>query len=118
MIEYPGTLKEYYRHLGETEAEYSPEAGQPRKRASEQDSDSAKKAPESSAGRTTSIESGINGKKLSKGSGFMISWHPFEKSLNKQKPLYLNWKPGRKRWRHLLADPKIFEDSIKKRTDF
>lgn len=102
LIEYPGTLKEYYRHLGETEGNIHLEPQNP--------SAGLKKGPESSAGKNRKRDKRKEAEQRQRVHDILA---PIRKELKQTEAVISQLETRQKEVEHLLADPKIFEDSTK-----
>ena len=102
LIEYPGTLKEYYRHLGETEGDIHLEPQSP--------SAGLKKGSESSAGKNRKRDKRKEAEQRQRVHDILA---PIRKELKQTETVISQLETRQKEVEHLLADPKIFEDSTK-----
>jgi len=102
LIEYPGTLKEYYRHLGETEENIHAEPQNP--------STGLKKAPESSAGKNRKKDKRKEAEQRQRVHDILA---PIRKELKQTEAAISQLETRQKEVENLLADPNIFEDSGK-----
>ena len=102
LIEYPGTLKEYYRHLGETERNIHLEPQNP--------STGREKGPESSAGKNRKRDKRKEAEQRQRVHDILA---PIRKELKQTEAVISQLETRQKEMEHLLADPKIFEDSTK-----
>jgi len=102
LIEYPGTLKEYYRHLGETEENIHAEPQNP--------STGLKKNQESSAGKNRKKDKRKEAEQRQRVHDILA---PIRKELKQTEAAISQLETRQKEVENLLADPNIFEDSGK-----
>lgn len=102
LIEYPGTLKEYYRHLGETEGNHHLELQNP--------SVGLKKTPEPSAGKPRKKDKRKEAEQRQRIHDLLA---PIRKELEQTEAFISQLETRQKAVETLLADPNIFGDSTK-----
>ena len=102
LIEYPGTLKEYFRHLGETEGHIHLEPQNPSARL--------KKAQEPSAGKNRKKDKRKEAEQRQRVHDIL---GPIRKELEKTEASISQLETRQKEVETLLADPNVFEDSTK-----
>lgn len=102
LIEYPGTLKEYYRHLGETEGNHHLELQNP--------SVGLKKASEPSAGKPRKKDKRKEAEQRQRIHDLLA---PIRKELEQTEAFISQLETRQKAVETLLADPNIFGDSTK-----
>ncbi|MBW2709069.1 MAG: ABC-F family ATP-binding cassette domain-containing protein [Deltaproteobacteria bacterium] len=102
LIEYPGTLKEYYRHLVETEGNIHLEPQNP--------STGRQKDPESSAGKNRKKDKRKEAEQRQRVHDILA---PIRKELEQTETAISQLETRQKEVENLLADPKVFEDSTK-----
>ena len=109
LIEYPGTLEEYYRHLAETEGNLHAES-QTLSQGPPKDADAAKKDSGSSAGRNRKRD---KRKEAEQRQRIHDTLAPIRKELEQTEKDISRLEARQKEVENLLADPKIFEDNTK-----
>jgi ATP-binding cassette subfamily F protein 3 len=108
LIEYPGTLEEYYRHLAETEVNLHPES-QTLSKGSSDGADQAKKSG-SSAGRDRKRDKRKEAEQRQRIHDILA---PIRKELEQTEKDISQLEDRQKEVEILLADPEIFQDNTK-----
>ena len=111
MIEYPGTLKEYYRHLAETEADIHLEQTSPAKGLKETSDASTK--DKGLSGNNNPHRKKDKRKEAEQRQRIHEVLAPIRKELEQTESFISHLETRQQEVEALLADPKIFEDSEK-----
>ena len=111
MIEYPGTLKEYYRHLADTEADIHLKPASPAK-GLKTDSDSTKKG-KGPSGKNNQHRKRDKRKEAEQRQRIHHIMAPIRKELEQTENAISQLETRQKEMETCLADPDFFEDSIK-----
>ncbi len=111
MIEYPGTLKEYYRHLADTEADIHLKPASPAKGLGT-DSDSTKKG-KGPSGKKNLHRKRDKRKEAEQRQRIHHIMAPIRKELEQTENAISQLETRQKEMETCLADPDFFEDSVK-----
>jgi ATP-binding cassette subfamily F protein 3 len=110
LVEYPGSLKEYYRHLEECERNSHQEPKHPLKNRKIPASPADKEEAESSTKKPRKKDKRKEAEKRQRIHDILT---PIRKSLEQTETAISQLETRQKEVEELLADPKIFEDSTK-----